>query len=60
VTPTEVRVDSRLDHGSGAWLSATLTRASADELQLQSGRLVYLVFKTSSCRVLSAIIDRST
>ena len=35
-------------------LCVGLTRASADELGLARGRLVHLVFKTQSCRVLSA------
>jgi molybdate transport system ATP-binding protein len=54
VSQTEVRVDSRLERGAGAWMSATLTQASADELRLEVGQTVHLVFKTNSCRVLSA------
>ncbi len=49
------RVDARLAAGSGARLSASLTRASARELDLRAGQPVYLVFKTNSCRVLSAV-----
>lgn len=50
----EVRVDALLERGSGARLSASLTRAARDELGLREGQSVYLVFKTNSCRVLSA------
>jgi molybdate transport system ATP-binding protein len=49
----EVRVDSRLESGAGASLSASLTRASVGELGLREGQSVFLVFKTNSCRVLS-------
>lgn len=52
-----VRVDARLDGGSGARLSASLTQASADELGLRAGQTVFLVFKTNSCRVLSACTE---
>ncbi len=48
-----VRVDATLDRGRGARISASLTRASVDELALAPGREVYLIFKTNSCRVLS-------
>lgn len=48
------RVDARLERGAGARLSAGLTQASADELGLRAGQIVFLVFKTNSCRVLSA------
>jgi molybdate transport system ATP-binding protein len=48
-----VRVDARLGK-AGARLSATLTRVSVDDLALQSGVAAYFVFKTNSCRVLSA------
>ncbi len=48
------RVDGRLDGGAGARLSAGLTQASVAELGLQAGQHVFLVFKTNSCRVLSA------
>ena len=51
--PGAARVDARLDRGAGARLSVSLTRASADELGLEDGRDVHLVFKTNSCRVLS-------
>ena len=47
------RVDARLEQGFGARLSATLTRASVAELGLFAGQSVFLVFKASSCRVLS-------
>jgi molybdate transport system ATP-binding protein len=47
------RVDAKLERGAGARVSATLTQASADELGLREGQSVFLVFKTSSCRVLS-------
>lgn len=50
----EVRVDARLQDGRGAALAVSLTRASADELELRVGQAVYLVFKTQSCRVLSS------
>jgi molybdate transport system ATP-binding protein len=49
----EVLVDAGLEGGTGARLSASLTRASSDELGLRSGQAVFLVFKTNSCRVLS-------
>lgn len=52
--PSDVRVDARLENGTGELLSASLTRASAGELALEAGQPVYLVFKTNSCRVLSA------
>jgi molybdate transport system ATP-binding protein len=39
---------------AGPRLSVGLTRTSADELELAPGRRVHLVFKTQSCRVLSA------
>ena len=52
--PSDVRVDARLEGGEGARLSASLTRASTDELRLREGQAVFLVFKTNSCRVLSA------
>jgi molybdate transport system ATP-binding protein len=47
------RVDGRLEDGSGARLSASITQASARELGLQAGQKAFLVFKTNSCRVLS-------
>ena len=49
-----VRVDARLGQGSGARFSASLTRSSTDELGLRPGQRAFLVFKTNSCRVLSA------
>jgi len=49
-----VRVDARLESGAGARLSVTITRSSAEELGLRPGQGLFLVFKTSSCRVLSA------
>lgn len=48
------RVDARLHHGEGARISASVTSVSARELGLRAGVEVFLVFKTSSCRVLSA------
>jgi molybdate transport system ATP-binding protein len=54
VSEGDVRVDARLGRGTGAVLSASLTRASTDELGLRAGQSVFLVFKTNSCRVLSA------
>ncbi len=54
VSPNDVRVDGRLERGEGARLSASLTRAAIDELHLHEGQAVFLVFKTNSCRVLSA------
>lgn len=51
------RVDGRLDGGSGARLSASLTQASADELGLHAGQSVFFVFKTNSCRVLSTPLE---
>jgi molybdate transport system ATP-binding protein len=53
VPPSEVRVDARLEDGSGERISASLTRAASDELRLAPDLPVYLVFKTNSCRVLS-------
>jgi molybdate transport system ATP-binding protein len=53
----EVRVDALLERGSGARLSASLTRASRDELALRAGEPVFLVFKTNACRVLSAPVE---
>lgn len=53
ISPSDVRIDARLDGGAGARLSASLTRASTDELGLHAGQAVFLVFKTNSCRVLS-------
>jgi molybdate transport system ATP-binding protein len=50
----EVRIDARLEGGGGARFAASLTYASTIELGLAAGRDVYLVFKTNSCRVLSA------
>jgi molybdate transport system ATP-binding protein len=50
----EVRVDGRLASGGGARLSATLTPASAAELEIHAGQALYFVFKTNSCRVLSS------
>lgn len=47
-----VRIDARLDSGRGALLSASLTQASAEELGLKPGIVVWLVFKTQSCRVM--------
>jgi molybdate transport system ATP-binding protein len=52
------RVDACLEGGSGARLSATLTRASVEELQLHAGRAIFLVFKTNSCRVLSTTLEQ--
>lgn len=49
-----VRVDARLLRGNGARLSASLTRSSVEELGLRQGLDAFLVFKTNSCRVLSA------
>jgi molybdate transport system ATP-binding protein len=54
-----VRVDGRLEAGLGARLSASLTRASVAELGLEAGLPVFLVFKTTSCRVLSAPMPAS-
>lgn len=48
------RVDVRLGRGDGARISASVTTVSARELGLREGVDVFLVFKTSSCRVLSA------
>lgn len=50
----DVHAVARLADGRGAALAAHLTRASADELGLRPGSRVFLVFKTHSCRVLSA------
>jgi molybdate transport system ATP-binding protein len=47
------RVDGRLEGGTGARLSASITQASARELGLRAGQEAFLVFKTNSCRVLS-------
>lgn len=52
----EVRVEARLGDGSGARLAATLTPAALRELALHEGQPVHLVFKASSCRVLSAAL----
>jgi molybdate transport system ATP-binding protein len=52
-----VRIDARLEDGGGARVSASLTRSSVDELGLRPTRSVHLVFKTNSCRVLSALPD---
>jgi len=52
-----VRVDARLRPGTGARFSASLTRASTEELGLHPGQPAILVFKTNSCRVLSAPIE---
>jgi len=52
-----VRVDARLHPGTGARFSASLTRSSTEELGLRPGQPAILVFKTNSCRVLSAAID---
>lgn len=49
----DARVDARLSSGSGARLSTSLTRRSAEDLALAPGQAVFLVFKTNSCRVLS-------
>ena len=49
----DARVDARLSSGSGARLSTSLTRRSAEDLALAPGQPVFLVFKTNSCRVLS-------
>ena len=49
-----VRIDARLDGGAGARFSASLTQASTEELGLRPGQAAILVFKTNSCRVLSA------
>ncbi len=49
-----VRVDARLNGGSGARFAASLTRSSTEELGLRTGQRAFLVFKTNSCRVLSA------
>jgi molybdate transport system ATP-binding protein len=53
-----VQVDARLvaspgEDSAGARLTASLTRASPDELGLHPGLAAFLVFKTSACRVLS-------
>lgn len=53
------RVDARLADGTGARLSISLTQRSVDELGLRPGANVFLVFKTNSCRVLSASLDSS-
>jgi molybdate transport system ATP-binding protein len=53
IEPNVVRVDARLG-GSGARLSATLTRVSVEDLALRNGVSAFFVFKTNSCRVLSA------
>ena len=55
IAPSDVRIDARLEGGTGASLSASLTRASTDELLLREGKRVFLVFKTNSCRVLSTL-----
>lgn len=52
-----VRIDMRLERGAGARISASLTRTSTEELGLKPGLAAYLVFKTNSCRVLSAQPD---
>lgn len=52
-----VRIDGQLDDGKGARLSASLTRASVDELGLKAGQAIFFVFKTNSCRVLSAVLE---
>lgn len=53
-----VQVEARLTHGAvaerGARIAARITQSSASELDLRAGREVFLVFKTHSCRVLSA------
>jgi molybdopterin-binding protein len=49
-----LRVDGLLNGGAGARLSASLTQAAVDELGLRPGQTVFFVFKTTSCRVLSA------
>jgi molybdate transport system ATP-binding protein len=51
----DARVDARLSSGSGARLSTSLTRRSAEDLALATGQAVFLVFKTNSCRVLSRV-----
>jgi molybdate transport system ATP-binding protein len=53
VSASEVRIDARLAGGSGAEVSAALTRASSEELRLAADQEVFLVFKTTACRVLS-------
>jgi molybdate transport system ATP-binding protein len=54
-----VRIDGQLDGGGGARLSASLTRASVDELGLKAGQAIFFVFKTNSCRVLSTVLERA-
>ncbi len=53
------RVDGLLNGGTGARLSASLTQASAEELELHEGQTVFFVFKTNSCRVLSTPLPTS-
>lgn len=51
-----LRIDARLDaRGSGALLSATLTRAAVEELGLAAGTPVECVFKATACRVWNAV-----
>ena len=49
-----VRVDARLQGGAGALLSASLTRSAVRELGLRPGVQAWYVYKSQSCRVLSA------
>ena len=53
VSSGEVRIDAHLAGGSGAEVSASLTRASIEELRLAADQEVFLVFKTTACRVVS-------
>jgi len=49
----EVRLEARLADGQGARLAVTLTPGAVRELALAAGQRVFLVFKASSCRVLT-------
>jgi molybdate transport system ATP-binding protein len=51
----EVRLVARLESGTGARLALTLTTAARRELALAEGQNVFLVFKASSCRVLTVV-----
>lgn len=55
----DARVDARLSAGQGALISSSVTRAAVAELGLEAGLDVWLVFKSSSCRVLSAPPERN-
>lgn len=48
------RVDARLLGGRGALLSASLTRSAVRELGLRAGLQAWFVYKSNSCRLLSA------